>query len=104
MDVDRRAQVGRPLPERIVAAVVEIDAVGLAIDQRALEAEIVHAALQLVGCHAGVLQGEMGKSSVAVGAFLDLERQHVVALLRQLCRSRRVRLDLHSGPDSDSTT
>jgi hypothetical protein len=80
-----------------VARVVEIDAVGVAVDHRPHEAEVVHTAFEFVGCGAGILHGEMRKAAVAVRPPFYLFGQQIVSLPGALDCLRGIFLDLHAG-------
>src|SRR5262249_11897877 len=55
MNVNRRAEGLRPLPERMERGVVEVLAVGMAVDHGPAELQLVAAALQFVGGGDGIL-------------------------------------------------
>src|SRR5262245_38817806 len=96
MEVERYVERLHTLPERIVSRVVEINAVGVAVDHRTDETEFTHATLQLVGSSSRVLHGEMCKARVAARPVLHLPRQQVVGLACALHRERRIPLNLNT--------
>ena len=48
MDIERCVERLHPLPERLVAGIVEVNAIGMAVDHGPREAEILDATLELV--------------------------------------------------------
>jgi hypothetical protein len=52
--------------QRIVPRVVEINAVGVAVDHRPHEVQVVHTAFEFVRRGAGILHREMRKAAAAV--------------------------------------
>ena len=97
MNIDRRAERLGALPERIERRMVEILAVGVAVDHGAAEFQLAHAALELVGGAARVLHRQMRKAGIAVRPLLDFAREKVVGLPRDARRGGDVALDLHAG-------
>ncbi len=96
MNVDRRAQRLRALPEWIERRVIEILAVGVAVDHRAAEFEVAHAAFEFGGGGGRVLHGEVSETGIAIRLFLDFARQKVVRTLAPCgapsrCRARFAR-------------
>src|SRR5262249_70449 len=71
MDIDRYAELDDALPERNVTFVIEVDAVRVAVDERAKEAKVLDAPLQLVASRSHVLHGEVCEPSVSVRMLLD---------------------------------
>ncbi len=65
VQIDGNAERFDPLPERIVAPFVEIAAVGVAVDQGALEFELFDAARKFIGRRLRVLQRQMGEAGVS---------------------------------------
>ena len=57
MNIDDSLQGFYSLPEHVIAAVIEIGAVGLAVNEAALHAEDSHASLQFVSRAKGILEG-----------------------------------------------
>ena len=53
---------------------------GIAVDQRALEAKVADAALELARCYLRVLHWQSGNADKAIGTLGDLVGQHVVRL------------------------
>ncbi len=78
MQVDRDIQFLHALPEGQVLVLVEIVPIGLAIDERAAEAEFPDGPLELGGRGAGVLHGEMGEAGIAIRPLLHLASEEVV--------------------------
>ncbi len=76
---------------------VEILAVGVAVDHDAAEFELMHAALELVGGRARILHREMAETRIAFRTFLDLARQEFIGVARLAARDRSVGLGLHAG-------
>ncbi len=76
---------------------IEILAVGVAIDHGAAEFQIANAALEFVGRGLRVLHGKMREAAIAVGALLDFLGEKVVTLARDLRRLGGIGLDLHAG-------
>jgi hypothetical protein len=74
MNVDRRLQRLGPFPERVQRPVIEILAVGVAVDHRPAKLQLAQAALQLIRCSLRVLHGKMREAGIAVGTLLDLAR------------------------------
>src|SRR6516165_4987899 len=74
MQVDERADLLGAFPERKQRGMVEILAVGVAIDHGAAELELAHGALELVGGGLDVLHREVGKPAVAIRTSCDLGR------------------------------
>jgi hypothetical protein len=74
--------------------VVEIDAPGVAVDQRALEPELFHGALELVGGFARILHRHRAETAEARGMLGDLLRHRVVDRLGLADRRRGVALAL----------
>ena len=62
MQIDRHIELLHPLPEQQRAVLIEIVATGLAVDQRALEPEILDGALEFVGRGSGILHRQMRKA------------------------------------------
>src|SRR6185312_615740 len=96
MQVDRRAQDGGALPERIVAAVVEVFAVAVAVDHGAAELELAHAALELGGGGPGVLHGQMREAGIALRPFLHFLGQKIIRRARGPHRRGGAALGLHA--------
>ena len=97
MQIDRRAQCRGAFPERIIGPVVEIFAVGVAVDHGAAELELAHAALELVGGGLGILHGQMRKAGIAVRTLLHFLGEEIVRGARVAHGGRGVALDLHAG-------
>ncbi len=96
MNVDRRAERLGPLPERMQRRMVEILAVGVAVDHGAGEFEVAHATFQLVGGAARILHRQMRKAGIAVGALLHLARQKIIGFAGAAERSRGIAFALHA--------
>ena len=62
VNINRRAECFRPLPERIERGMIEILPVGMAVDHGAAKLEFAQAALKLVGGAARVLHREVGET------------------------------------------
>ena len=97
MQIDRHIELLHPLPEREIPVLIEIVATGLAVDQRALEPEILDGALQFVGRGADILHRQMGEAGIAMRPLLYLARQQVVGAARQPDRALGIGLGLHAG-------
>ena len=69
MQIDRHVERLRALEDRPVFLVVEETAPRVAVDHRALEAEFLHAALELVGGASGAAVGSAAKPAKRVGCF-----------------------------------
>src|SRR6516225_5106482 len=84
---------------------VEVLAVGVAVDHRPAQPELVHRALELVGCGAGVLHRQMGEAAVTVGAFDDLASKEIVRGAHPADCGRSIGFRLHawSGEREDAT-
>jgi len=78
MQVDRNIQLLDPLPEGYEPFVIQIVAVCLAVDERTLELQVLHGALQFVGGSGGILQRHGSEACVALRPLLHLARQRVV--------------------------
>src|SRR5262249_20707952 len=72
-------------------------AVGMAVDHRAAELELAHAALELVRGCVGILDGEMREAVVMVRPLGDLSGEKVVRFLRFAAGGLDVALGLHAG-------
>ena len=96
MNVDRRLQRLGPVPERVQRRVVEILAIGVAVDHRPAKLQLAQAALQFIRCSLRVLHGKMREAGIAVGTLLDLTRQKIVGLARPPARDRRIAFALHA--------
>ena len=97
MQIDHRAQRFGALPERIERRVIEILAIGVAVDHGAAEFEVVHAALQLVRGGERILHREVREAGILIGPLLNLARQEIIALARLADGGRGIALDLHAG-------
>ena len=96
MKVDGNGERLDQLPERQVPRIVEIKAVGMAVDERAPETELPHAALELPGGGIGLLHGQMREPRITRRVLRDLGREKVVG---PVCLARRpgmVVLGLHA--------
>ncbi len=71
MQIERRIERLHPLPERIIAGIIQIDAVGMAVDHGAGKAQLLDATLQLIGRCICVLHGEVGEAAIALGLLLN---------------------------------
>ena len=96
MEIDRYVECRDALPERQAARIVEIDALGVAVDQRALETELFHRALQLGGGLARILHRHRGETAEARGMLGDSLGQRIVDHLRLADRRRGIALALDS--------
>ena len=96
VEIKRDVQRLHPLSKWIMARIVEIHALGLAVDHRSDETEIANATLELVGRGRRALHCEMSKARVAIGATLDFGRQKVIGFTRQLDREARIRFGLNA--------
>ena len=94
MEVDRHVERRDALPERQAARVVEIDALGMAVDQRALEPELPHRAFELAGGLPRILHRHCGETAEARRMLGDSLGQHIVDRLRLADRRRGVALAL----------
>src|SRR5262249_39292762 len=63
--IDRSSECFDAFPERIERGVVEILAIGVAVDHATAETELAHAALQLFSGVERILQGKMRKPRIA---------------------------------------
>ena len=97
MNIDRRLQGRRTLPEHLKARIVEIQAMGGTIDHHAGEAELRDATVQFVGGASRILHRDMGETAIALGVLLDLNFQKIIHLARAAGRQRCVCLGLHAG-------
>ena len=77
---------------------IEVLPVRMAIDHRAGEPQLAHAALELVGGGFGVLHGKMGKAGIAVGAFADRACEEIIRLARLAARGCSILFRLNSRP------
>ena len=87
MDIDRRAQRLGALPENMQRRMVEILAMGMAVDHGAAEFQVAHATLQLIGGAARVLHRQVSKAGIAVRPLLHFTGEKIVRLPG--ARSRR---------------
>ena len=97
MKIKRHVERLHALPERIVARIIEINAVGVTVDHRTHKAELADATLQLVGGSGRVLHGEMRKTRIAIGPALHLRGQQVIGFARELDGDGSIPLDLDAG-------
>jgi len=98
VQVDQRSQGLGALPERRERGMIEILPVGVAVDHRPAEFQVVHAAQQLVSGGQRVLHGQMREARIAIGPLLDFAREEVVGgprIANGLCG---VALSLHARP------
>ena len=96
MQIDQRAERLGALPERRERRMVEILAVGVAVDHGAAEFQLPDAALELVGGGLGVLHRQMREAGIAVRPLLDFLGQEIVGRLARCgspsrCRARPAR-------------
>ena len=98
MNIDHRQQFLGPLPERVERRVVEILAVGVAVDHGAAEIELAHAPLEFVGRRTRILHGKMREARISVGPFADLARQKIIGLAGPPHGSRGIALGLYARP------
>ena len=75
---------------------IEILAVGVAVDHGAAEFQLSHAAFQLVGRGFGILHGQMPKAGIAVRPLGDFARQKIIGFGGPAPRDRGVALVLHA--------
>jgi len=78
VQVDGDVQLLDPFPEGQKSAVVEIVAIGLAVDQCTSELQVLDGSLQFVSCRLGILQGDRRESTIAQRPLLDFARQKFV--------------------------
>ena len=105
VDVDRSSQCLRSIPERLQRWMVEILAVGVAVDHGAAEFQLALATLELIRGGSRVLHGKVREAVVAVRPLLDFACQEVVGVARLAARNLGVRLDLdaRTGQGQDRT-
>jgi hypothetical protein len=71
MQVDRSSESLRALPEPVELRIIEIFAVGMAVDQSSTKSEVAYAPFQIVRGRGGILHRKMRKTGVATRLFLD---------------------------------
>ncbi len=104
MQIERHAKRFGALPQRISVGMIEILAVGVAVDHGAGEFQIAHAALEFVGRGLCVLHRKMREAEIAVRRLLHLGREKVVGLARHAWSPWRCRGSICTpGPASEST-
>ncbi len=96
MQIQRHVQRRGALADRPEALVVEEHAVGRAVDQRALEAELRHRALQFIGRGLRIGRRDGGEGGEPVGMRAHRLGQAIVGDARQRHRGRGIHL-LQSG-------
>src|SRR6266446_10302664 len=74
MQVDRNTQVLHALPEWEIHVGVEIVAVSLAVDERALEPKLFDGTLEFRGSGGGILHGKMGEARISLRPLLHFAR------------------------------
>src|SRR5262249_53278202 len=82
VEVDKCAQLLRPLPERVKRGMVEVLAAGVPVDHRSGKRELAHAALELIGRGLCILHGKVREAGIAVAAPADLACKEIVRLAR----------------------
>ena len=97
MQIDGSAERGGAFPKRIVGTVVEIFAVGVAVDHGAAELD---SRMQRSSSSAAafVLHGEMAETGITVGPLRHFLGEEIVGRARVAHRRRGVAFDLHAGP------
>src|SRR5262250_601295 len=71
MQIDECLERLRPLPKWVQRSVVQVLAIGMAIDHGAAEFELAHASFKLVRGGGGILHGQMRKPRVALRALCN---------------------------------
>lgn len=97
MNVDRGVQLLGALPESVVSGVIQIHAIGLAVDHGAAEAELADAAGKLRGCFRGLLQREVSKPAKSFRVQLNFLGKEVIGLPRETDSRSRILFDLDAG-------
>ena len=97
MDIDGRFQGGGAFPKHFDARIIEIHAIGCAIDHDTGETKLRDAALEFVSCCFGILHGDMGEAAVAFGVFGDFLRQKIIHLAGALNSKLGIFFGLHAG-------
>lgn len=96
MQVDQRAKRFGPLPGRIECQIVEVLAVGMAVDHDTAKSQLAYAALEFVGRGAGILHGEVAEARITIRPFVDLSDQKIVGRTGSTHCSRRVAFGLYA--------
>ena len=76
---------------------VEILAVGVAVDHGAAKFQLAHAAFELIGGAARVLHPQMREAGIAVWAFLDFACQKIIGRAGDARGGCDIALDLDAG-------
>ena len=102
MQVDRDVERLAGLEDRPELRVVEVLAVRVRVDDDALEAELAHAALDLLGGRRGILRCRGRQTGVALGIARDRGRELVVGIVRDgVGRGRVEHLHARAGQRQD---
>src|SRR5262249_40216498 len=78
VQIDECLERLRPLPEWVQRSVVQVLAVGMAIDHGAAEFELAHASFELVRGGGGILHWQMREAGVPLRPLYNFTRQKIV--------------------------
>src|SRR5262245_11490506 len=97
MKVDRNGERLNALPKRQVPGVIQIHAIGMAVDERALEAELLDAPFELFHGGLRLLHRQVRKPRITRRMLGDLACQEVIDPASLAHRSGTVALNLNAG-------
>src|SRR5262249_31897452 len=98
MHIEESAERLRPLPEWVQRSVVQVLAVGMAIDHGAAEFELAHASFELVRGGGGILHWQMREAGVPLRPLYNFTRQKIVGGTRLVTGGLGVAFGLHARP------
>ncbi|MES2712073.1 MAG: hypothetical protein V4653_10860 [Pseudomonadota bacterium] len=97
MEVERHAQRLRARQHRGEAGIVEEEPIRRAIHQRAVGAELRHAAFHLIGRRIGCAQRQLREAAEARGLSSHARRQRFIVVARE-CDALRALYQVRPGP------